>query len=359
MRVIGREEGNEGGPTGRLGHYRARDGSPGEPVGVDLDHPHVGTVVGKRGSGKSYTLGVLAEELARTDGVAPVIVDPMGVFGTLTSEPRPETASVPAEVVEPRVPATALDPRAWCSVLDLDPASAVGTLVWRAAAAADTLAEMREFVAEATVDATARRAAANHLDLAAAWDVFETAEKDEPVADDLASALATGGVTILDLAGLSRAPMNAVVAAVARFLYDARVDGRMDRLPWLLVDEAHAFFGDVAGPELRTLLTRGRQPGVSLVAATQRPTALPDVALSQTDLLIVHRLTSRADREALAATRPTYMTETIEARMPTAPGDAVVIDDATETVNAVRVRERHTPHGGASPTVSAGTETVE
>lgn len=72
-----------------------------------------------------------------------------------------------------------------------------------------------------------------------------------------------------------------------------------------------------------------RGPGVSLVAATQRPGALPATAISQADLLVVHRLTGRADREAL------------------------VIDDATETVNTVTVRERLTPHDGASPRASA------
>lgn len=341
MRVIGRDQSD--GPSGRLGWYRARDGSPGEQVAVDLDGPHVGTIVGKRGSGKSYTMGVLAEELARTDGIAPVIADPMGVFETLAAG---ET-TVPARVVDPRVPASALDPYAWCDILDLDPAEGPGTLVWQAAEIADTIAGMRAFVGDASAAESTRRAAANHLRLADSWGVFGEREDDS-------IGLADDAVTILDLSGLGRAPMNAVLAAVGRRLYDARVGGSMDRLPWLLVDEAHAFFDGVAGPALRTLLTRGRQPGVSLVVATQRPSAFPGVVISQTDLLVVHRLTSRADREALAAARPSYMSETLAERMPTAPGEAVIVDDATESVHAVQVRERDTPHGGGSPSVSAG-----
>src|SRR6056297_422548 len=73
--------GGDGRPHGTLGHYLATDGSVGERVGVDLSGPHAGVVVGKRGSGKSYTLGVLAEALADASGVAPVVVDPMGAFG--------------------------------------------------------------------------------------------------------------------------------------------------------------------------------------------------------------------------------------------------------------------------------------
>ena len=337
MVVIGREV--EAGPTGVIGRYRAGDGSHGAGVEVDLDRPHACLVVGKRGSGKSYTLGVLAEALARTDGVAPVVVDPMGAFRTL------ERAPVSARVREPRVGADALAPRAWCRLVGLDPERGPGALVWQAAAERDTLAGIQEYVAAGEAPEATRRAAANHLRTAAQWRVFG---EDGLDAYDL-----TARPTVLDCSGLGRAPTNAVVAAVAESLYAARVAGAVDILPWLLVDEAHVTFGGVAATSLRQVLTRGRQPGVSLVAATQRPSALPDVAHSQADLLVAHRLTNRADREALAASRPSYMGGTFAERMPTRPGEALVVDDATESVHALQVRERETPHGGESPRASA------
>lgn len=326
------------GPVGHLGAYRARDGSRGGSVGVDLGGPHAVLVVGKRGSGKSYTLGVLAEELARVDALAPVVVDPMGTFDTLA------WGDLPVEVPCPRVPADALPPSAWPRLLDLDPAGGTGSLVWRAAAERRTLDGMRAFVANADVPAATRRAALNHLDLAASWDVFG------PDGPDLPDLLGPA-VTVLDCSGLARAPMNAVCRAVAARLYRARVDGETDRLPWLLVDEAHAFFDGLAAPALRRLLTRGRQPGVSLVAATQRPGALPGVAVSQADLVVAHRLTGRDDREALRGARPATVTESLADRMPERPGDALVVDDVGERVHEVRVRERDTPHGGGTPRV--------
>ncbi|WP_276270526.1 ATP-binding protein [Haloarcula litorea] len=332
MVVIGRERGD--GPTGRLGHYRARDGSPGAAVDVDLNRPHAGLVVGKRGAGKTHTLGVLLEGLAAADGVAPVVADPMGAFGPLAD------AGI-GRVEPPRVSADALGPRAWCSLLGLAPESGAGALVWRAASEAETLAGMRERVADCDAAAAARRAAANHLDLAAAWGVFD--------ADGLtATDLCDGDATVLSLSGLDRAPANAVLAAVAGALYGGRVAGAVDRLPWLLVDEAHAFTDGVAGRPLRRLLTRGRRPGVSCWLATQRPSALPDVAVSQADLLVAHRLTSERDVAALRGARPTYL-DALDERLPTETGAALVVDDATETVHHVRVRERRTPDGGASP----------
>jgi hypothetical protein len=379
----------DGGPVARLGRYRARDGSTGAPVGLDLDGPHAVLVVGKRGYGKSYTLGTLAESAAAATGVAPVLVDPMGALGGLADSPGDgATPAVDARVLtSPQVRADAIPPAAWPRLLGLDPAGPVGALVWTAASEAETLAGMRRWIAagprddsssdastdvahtrssdqprcerDTTVDGSGattpatdgdatrghRRAAANHLRLAADWDVFAP--------DGLTpTALVGDRATVLDCSGLADAPANALVRAVARGLYRARVTDRVSRLPWLFVDEAHVFFDGVAAPALETLLTRGRAPGTSLVAATQRPGALPAVAVSQSDLLLAHRLTAESDVDALTAATPTYLHGSLRERLPSNVGEALVVDDATESVHEIRVRARVTPHDGGSPTAS-------
>ncbi|SFR34710.1 ATP-binding protein [Halogeometricum limi] len=345
--VLGRRDGDaDAGPLARLGHHRARDGSDGAPVALDLDRPHAALVVGKRGYGKSYTLGVLAEEAARAPGVAPVVVDPMGVFSGLT-----ESATFAAEVIQhPTVRADAIPPAAWPALVGTDPDSPVGSTVWRAASETGTLSAMRAFVdvppEDSRVGPETTRAAQNRLRRADSWGVFDPDGLD-------ASALCGPGATVLDCSALDPAPTNAVVYAVARSLYDARVRGAVERLPWLFLDEAHVFFDGVAAPALRAILTRGRAPGVSLVAATQRPSALPDVALSQSDLRMVHRLTAGPDVRALTAADPTYLSAGVATRLPTRPGDVLVVDDTAEAAYDVRVRTRGTPHGGESPRASA------
>jgi len=342
--VLGRDGGVEDGVSGRLGSYRALDGSEGAPLHMDLDGPHATLIVGKRGYGKSFTLGVVAEELARSHGVAPVIVDPMGVFHTM-AEPS-DGEPVPAEVVDdPAVRPTTLDPRSWCALLGLPAESGAGSLVWQAAGAGETIAEMQAIVRETDAPQADRRAAINHLDMADRWNVFD---------DDGLSArdLAGPEISIVDLSGLDDAPMNAVARAIGETLYRSRVDETIDRLPWLLVDEAHTFFDGVAQSALETILTRGRAPGVSLVMATQRPSVVPEVGVSQSDLLISHRLTSEDDLAALDATQPTYMNASLDERLPTGTGEVVIVDDATETVHAAQVRLRSTPHDGDSPSAS-------
>ncbi|MFC4541104.1 ATP-binding protein [Halosolutus amylolyticus] len=344
--VIGRGDDVESGPVGHLGAYRARDGSEGADLHLDFDGPHAMLIVGKRGYGKSYTMGVLAEDLARAHGVAPVIVDPMGVFDTLAETTPGE--GVPATVIDdPAVTPSSLDPRSWCSLLGLSPESGAGSLVWGAAQNESTMDGMRDHVESSDAPDTDKRAADNHLRLAEAWGVFDADGID-------AAELGGGEVTIVDVSGLDSAPMNAVCRGVGEALYRARVDETMDRLPWLLLDEAHTFFGGVAAPALRTILTRGRAPGVSLVSATQRPSAVPEVGISQSDVLLSHRLTSQDDLDALQAAQPTYMNVSLSDadRLPDEPGEVVIIDDATETIHSAQVRPRDTPHGGDSPSAS-------
>ena len=339
--VIGRGSDAETTQSGRIGRYRALDGSEGAELYLDLDEPHAALIVGKRGYGKSFSLGVVAEELARAPGVAPVIVDPMGVFATL-DEPSAGDP-VPVEIVaEPAISAEVLDPRSWCSLLGLSPESGAGSLVWRAAQETTTLEAMRRHVEATDAPDADVRAAVNHVALAESWGAFDPDGLD-------AADLAGTAVSVVDLSGLEAAPMNAVCRGIGEALYRARVDETIDRLPWLLIDEAHAFFEAVAEDALHAILTRGRAPGVSLVLATQRPSSVSETAISQSDVLIAHRLTAEADLAALEAAQPTYVSESLGDRLPTEPGDVVVIDDATETVHAARIRLRDTPHGGASP----------
>ena len=57
-------------------------------IWMDVARSHVILVAGKRGSGKSYTIGVIAEELSdlskeAKENIASLIFDTMGIFWTM------------------------------------------------------------------------------------------------------------------------------------------------------------------------------------------------------------------------------------------------------------------------------------
>lgn len=56
----------------------------GYKIRMDIEFPHIMFLCGKRGSGKSYSLGIFAEELGRLrTGIGTVIIDPIGTFWSL------------------------------------------------------------------------------------------------------------------------------------------------------------------------------------------------------------------------------------------------------------------------------------
>jgi hypothetical protein len=359
-------------------------------VWLDTDRPHAALVVGKRGTGKSHTLGVLAEGVADANGVTPIVLDTMGEFSGLVtgnSHSGGHEKYRGTVVRNPTVQANALPARAWPSLVGLDPTSAAGGIVWHVAAETETLDEAVEklCVSEKSPDglsADVRRVAVNHLQRAVGWSVFGSGGLTPT------ELLADGTPTVVDCSGVPPEATNAICRVLARDCYEACLtndyetcladghqsstddhetclaDGHQSstddhHLPWLFIDEAHVLFDGVAAPALRRLFTQGRTPGVSVVCATQRPAALPDVATSQADFLLAHALTSEADIEQLRATRPTFLDGAFRGRLPRERGTALVVDDTSESASVVRVRDRRTPHGGETPRARDVTATEE
>jgi hypothetical protein len=129
-------------------------------------------------------------------------------------------------------------------------------------------------------------------------------------------------------------------------------------LIWIMMDEAHQFVPSegataATGP-LLTLVKEGREPGISVLMITQRPNKLHEDALSQADIIISHRLTSKADIEALRSIMQTYMLEDIQDYLndlPKTKGSAILLDDNSERIYQVQVRPRLSWHAGGSPII--------
>jgi hypothetical protein len=126
------------------------------PVCPSAAFSRVVLICGKRGSGKSYTLGVIAEELAKLDHFLVILVDPMGVFwsmGLPVNGAKSPAVNIlvpgdPAERYSPRALArmqelgvlfsritlnpAALSAQAWCDLFDLSMSEPLGICLYRA-----------------------------------------------------------------------------------------------------------------------------------------------------------------------------------------------------------------------------------
>ena len=140
-------------------------------------------------------------------------------------------------------------------------------------------------------------------------------------------------------------------------------DGRPDRV-WLVIDEAHVVAPSGQRSPARSALVeyvkRGRDAGLSLVLATQQPSALDDRILSQVNLTFSHRLSFQNDISAAINRIPTKSVRAMKyaGTNLTSFGDMVRVleagqcflgDQASSRAVLVQIRPRVTAHGGYSP----------
>jgi len=390
----------------RIGRFLALDKSLGAEVRMDSLRPHVVLVCGKRGYGKSYTMGMLIEELACLEpevrkNLASLVVDTMGIFWTSRLPNRRDegllikwglvpkgldlSVFVPRYSVEKygklgigvqplSIAASEINGEDWCSLFGLEPTSPVGVLLIRKIGEIQeerdsySISQIKEKIKlDSRADKNTLSAALNFLDAAESWGIF----MEEGVS---IQELVQGGKTsILDISTLKDPRIRALaVKIIGKKIYEERLEARRfyekremgetfdEGIPmvWLFIDEAHIFLPkDGNNPASDILvnewLRQGRQAGLSLVLATQRPEALHPDVLSQSDVILCHRITAQDDITALERIRPTYMREKIgEAikKMGEEKGVAVIIDDTSESAHIVRIRPRISWHGGEEPT---------
>ena len=385
---------------------------------LDVARSHVILVAGKRGSGKSYTLGVLAEEISNlprdvSQNIGSLIFDTMGIYWTMKYTNEKDRAlleewnlnpkSLPVKVFVPfghfdefkdkgipvdvpfAISASELKAEDWISTFGLNFLNPVSVLIERVLAKLKdeknlTILKVIEEIekdkksAKETIDA-----ASGLFEAANSWGIFA----DENFEPTLTKDLVKGGLTsVLDLSAYSSiGSFNVralVISLVSRKLFDERTRRRRAEeilsiskgldysnesekkdypLVWLFVDECHEFLPKdekiISTDALVQILREGRQPGISLVLATQQPGKIHTDVMTQSDIVISHRVTAKQDVDALNSMMQSYLTNTIQGYMndlPSLKGSAIILDDNSERIYPMRVRPRFTWHGGEAPT---------
>jgi len=393
------------------------------PILLDVARSHVVLVAGKRGSGKSYTLGVLAEEMAGlpeevAQNIAVLIYDTMGIFWTMAYPNEKESEllkswnleakKLPVRIFVPfgfaeeyqkkGIPVTKafalkvseLSPDDWIMTFGLDFLDPVSISIQKAVS--NLLENLKEKGKEFDLDdlilavkedqqvsQTVKNAAVNLLEGARTWGLF--AQKGE-AGTEIREIIEGGKTSIIDLSAYSSiGAFNVralVIGLLSKKLFNERMSERKFEevqavrhgleyleykekrempLVWIFIDEAHEFLPKEgktpATDALIQILREGRQPGLSMALATQQPGKIHSDVMTQSDVVISHRVTSKPDMEALNMIMQTYLLESITQYMnelPRLKGSAIILDDNSERIYPMRVRARFTWHGGEAPT---------
>ena len=365
----------------------------------------------------SYTIGTIAEALSdlnseESANIAPLIFDTMGIFWTmkyknmkdsdLLEEWGLKSKNVPIRVFAPfghyqeykdkgvnvdaefSIKISELEPTDWVSLFELKFTDSIAVVIesvisgLKESKKSFSFEDIYDLINRAkNIEQNVKNSAIALFDAAKTWKVFD--EKNGTSVRDLISA---GETTVIDLsmyASLGTFNVRAlIIGLVSKKIFNERMSSRKDEeiqaiqhgmdyaryrikrempLVWIFIDEAHEFLpreGKTPSTDaLVQLLREGRQPGISLVLATQQPGKIHTDAMTQSDIVISHRVTAKLDVDALNDITQSYLHSNISDKingLPRLKGSAIILDDNSERIYPMRVRPRFTWHGGEAPT---------
>ncbi|MFI8976817.1 ATP-binding protein [Nocardia asteroides] len=320
---------------------------------------------GQSGSGKTYALGVVLEQLIAHTALPVVILDPNSDFvrlGEVADTTTGPTADALRErdirVLRPhsgqplRARFTNFPLTSKAAILQIDPVAdreEFNELIHLAA-------EMSASELDVTLpkllksESTAQRRLAMRIENLGLLDWEVWAREDRSVTEVVGER---PDATVLDLGGFSTAAQQLVVALD---LLDDLWARREERRPVLLViDEAH----NLASPRLDSpiavavrerlvqIAAEGRKFGLWLLLSTQRPSKVHPSIISQCDNLALMKMTSPVDLAELG----TYFGYAPTALLDRSPwfrqGEALFAGGFVPAPALVKVNARVTPEGGS------------
>jgi hypothetical protein len=381
---------------------------------LDVAKSHTILVAGKKGSGKSYSLSIIAEEMSMLPedikyNLAVLMLDTMGIFGGMKypnykqiDELRDwglEPKGLPVKVFVPKgkfqeykdkaIPAdhmfaikpSELSSEEWCNVFQLKITDNLGILIEKILARLkeknkdynidDIIDEIRR---DERTENHVKDATENRFQAAKSWGLFDKE------GFEIKDIIKGGQVSILDTSAYDDWNIKSLaVGIVCKKLFNERVASRKleeakeieysqhylrvekeekqeNPLVWIFIDEAHELLPregiNPAMPALIQILREGRQPGITLVMATQQPGEIHHDVITQSDIVISHRITAKRDVEALNAINQSYLTEGILGYLndlPKVKGAGIILDDNNERIYPIKVRPKISWHGGDTP----------
>ena len=377
---------------------------------LDVAKPHTILIAGKKGFGKSYCLGVLAEEVSNLPeevrkNISILIFDTMGIFFSMKYKNErqrdellkwglePQGINVKVyipkgkfdEYKEKKIPVdysfsirpSELNAEDWCNVFNVELTSNIGILIEQALnkligdySIEDIIAEIKS---SHKSDEQTKNAVENRFNAVKTWGLFDVE------GTDIKDIIKPGEVSILDTSVYDDFNIKAIaISIICKKLFLERVTARKieeineinetqsifsqeekkleQPLVWLFIDEAHELLrreGKTPASEVLTQLIReGRQPGISMVMATQQPGEIHRDVITQSDIVISFRVTAKPDIDALNLINQTYLTSQILEHMnnlPNEKGSAIILDDNSERIYSIKLRPKLSWHSGDTP----------
>lgn len=345
-------------------------------------------ILASTGAGKSYTAGVLVEELMMPYNRASVlIVDPHGEYDTLTSIQgderfragdgyQPEVKIFTHDRIKVRVSSlTEADIKYLLPEGTSDKMLHYLSQAYRKLTAGERgergtwgYHDLRDAVtAEKYGDEDGRGSGGNVGSIdALLWRLDNRFDRPDTIFSDhehipLSDLFQPGRCTVLQLSDIEQNEQQVVVATLLRRVNKARVSTvRQEAEPtsdhylpypvFTLLEEAHRFAPAgqtvVSTNVLKQILSEGRKFGVGIGLITQRPGKLDQDVLSQCMTQIIMRIVNPIDQDTVAKSVEGAGRQLLDELPALTKGQAVISGVGVNTPVMCRVRSRITRHGG-------------
>jgi hypothetical protein len=341
----------------------------GRDIHIQLDLRKILTkhvaVLAKSGAGKSYSVGVLIEEILEK-GVPLVIIDPHGEYATLR---KPNTAKEDVE----RLKVYGLAPKGYATneygdpnvtdgkqlklsnkmtqqeLVQMIPARLTGTQIGILYSALRNIDQVSFDAVIASLNAeesNAKWGLINILEHLRTYNIFSP----EPTPYD--DIVAPGVCSIINLRGIPAEIQSIIVYKLTKDLFDLRKRGQLPPF-FLVLEEAHNFcpersFGETtASKTIRTIASEGRKFGLGLCVISQRPARLDKSVISQCTTQFILKVTNPNDLKAISASVE-GLTAEAEKEIANLPIGTSLITGIVEVPLLVNIRPRRSLHGGHS-----------
>jgi uncharacterized protein len=357
----------------------------GVPIALDVKElvsTHMAILAGT-GSGKSYTAGVLVEELLLPHNRAAVLIfDPHGEYGTL-AEMRGHPAFQTEDGYAPEVKVLTPD-QVRIRVSSLDYADILTLL--------PEMSDRQQSILNKAYALIKRHKRGDYRwdvqDLIAA--VYEADKQTDEDGNEKAGSSAPalewklekigrspyfhafehcapkdlfcpGQVTVLQMNEVSQEEQQVICAAVLRQANHARMHTQKELISsedenylpfpvFILIEEAHRF-APAHEPSrckavLRTILSEGRKFGLGVGLITQRPGKLDSDVLSQCMSQFIMRIVNPVDQESLKYGVEAAGRDLLKELPALTKGQIIVAGACVNTPVLCKVRQRLTKHGG-------------
>ncbi len=328
-------------------------------------------ILAKTGSGKSYTAGVIIEELIEK-GAPLFIIDPHGEYATLKEPNRNEGELERMEIfgVKPKgysnvmiyVPPNSPFVDRADGVLKLDGTNLTAEEIVELAGITSSTSQAllyqaiknlkdRNYTIEDVIQEVesikhnAKWALLGHLEKIVEAGLFN--ENPTPVN----ALLQKGKAIVLDMRGIPPEHQDLIVSRICHKLFELR---KRDDVPagMIVLEEAHNFIPErgmgkaVSTPVLRTIASEGRKFGLGLMVISQRPARVDKNVISQCNTQIILRVTNPNDINAIKRGVEGLTAEMVDEVRRLPPGTAIVVSPELERPVIVSVRVRKSMHGG-------------